>query len=66
MRRLAAQAHGRRRNTAARRDRSSTQLARPASAPVPDQRRIYTDMADLLAQDLANVEAGIYPRAGGS
>jgi ubiquinone/menaquinone biosynthesis C-methylase UbiE len=61
MRRLAAQARGRRRNTAARRDRSSTQAARPASAPVPDQWRIYTDLADLLAQDLANIEAGLYP-----
>jgi ubiquinone/menaquinone biosynthesis C-methylase UbiE len=26
-----------------------------------DRRRLYADMADLLAQDLANVEAGIYP-----
>ena len=30
-------------------------------APVPDQKRLYGDMADLLAQDLANVEAGLYP-----
>jgi ubiquinone/menaquinone biosynthesis C-methylase UbiE len=30
-------------------------------APVPDRRRLYTDMALLLQQDLANVEAGIYP-----
>jgi hypothetical protein len=28
---------------------------------VPDQRRLYADMAALLRQDLANVEAGIYP-----
>jgi len=26
-----------------------------------DQRRLYADMTELLAQDLANVEAGIYP-----
>jgi hypothetical protein len=31
------------------------------NAPVPDRRRLYADMADLLWQDLANVEAGIYP-----
>jgi ubiquinone/menaquinone biosynthesis C-methylase UbiE len=31
------------------------------SAPVPDRRRLYTDMATLFLQDLANVEAGIYP-----
>jgi ubiquinone/menaquinone biosynthesis C-methylase UbiE len=30
-------------------------------APVPDRRRLYADMARLLQQDLANVEAGIYP-----
>lgn len=29
--------------------------------PVPERRRIYLDMAALLMQDLANVEAGIYP-----
>jgi ubiquinone/menaquinone biosynthesis C-methylase UbiE len=35
----------------------------PASteAPVPDRRRLYADMASLFLQDLANVEAGIYP-----
>ena len=31
------------------------------NAPVPDRRRIYADMAKLFFQDLANVEAGIYP-----
>jgi ubiquinone/menaquinone biosynthesis C-methylase UbiE len=31
------------------------------NARVPDRIRIYADMADLLLQDLANVEAGIYP-----
>jgi len=29
--------------------------------PVPERRRLYLDMAALLMQDLANVEAGIYP-----
>ena len=28
---------------------------------VPDRSRLYADMATLLRQDLANVEAGIYP-----
>ena len=31
------------------------------NAPVPDRRRLYADMAVLLWQDLANVEAGLYP-----
>jgi ubiquinone/menaquinone biosynthesis C-methylase UbiE len=30
-------------------------------ASVPDRRRLYADMATLFLQDLANVEAGIYP-----
>jgi ubiquinone/menaquinone biosynthesis C-methylase UbiE len=30
-------------------------------APVPDRRRLYSDMAKLFMQDFANVEAGIYP-----
>ncbi len=30
-------------------------------APVPSQRRLYGDMAELLGRDLANVEAGLYP-----
>jgi ubiquinone/menaquinone biosynthesis C-methylase UbiE len=29
--------------------------------PVPDRWRLYADMASLFRQDLANVEAGIYP-----
>jgi ubiquinone/menaquinone biosynthesis C-methylase UbiE len=29
--------------------------------PVPDRRQMYADMARLFRQDLANVEAGIYP-----
>jgi hypothetical protein len=28
--------------------------------PVPDRKRLYADMAILLQQDLANIEAGIY------
>ena len=30
-------------------------------APVPNQTRLWADMAALLRQDLANVENGIYP-----
>src|SRR5262245_38503989 len=29
--------------------------------PVPDRNQIYKDMAALFMQDLANIEAGIYP-----
>jgi hypothetical protein len=29
--------------------------------PVPERRRLFADMAKLFQQDLANVEAGIYP-----
>ena len=38
--------------------------ARPrahTNSPVPDRKRLYTDMAILLQQDLANIEAGLYP-----
>ena len=38
--------------------------ARPrahTNLPVPDRKRLYADMAILLQQDLANIEAGIYP-----
>jgi len=31
------------------------------NAPVPGRNRLYADMAELFLQDLANVEAGIYP-----
>jgi ubiquinone/menaquinone biosynthesis C-methylase UbiE len=44
--------------------RRNGQSARPrarANAPTPDRRRLYADMAKLFRQDLANVEAGIYP-----
>ena len=30
-------------------------------SPVPDRRRVYTDMAILFRQDLANIDAGLYP-----
>ena len=53
MRRLAEAA--RRRDSGTARQRAHT------SAPVPDRRRLYADMATLLWQDLANVEAGLYP-----
>ena len=45
--------------TAQRRDK-----ARPrahTNSPVPDRKRLYADMAILLQQDLANIEAGLYP-----
>ncbi len=29
--------------------------------PVPDRRRLYADIAILFQQDLANIEAGLYP-----
>src|ERR1019366_4719424 len=31
------------------------------NAPVPSRNRLYADMASLFRQDLANVEAGVYP-----
>jgi ubiquinone/menaquinone biosynthesis C-methylase UbiE len=31
------------------------------AAPMPDRSRLYEDMSALFRQDLANVEAGIYP-----
>jgi ubiquinone/menaquinone biosynthesis C-methylase UbiE len=44
--------------------RQRGEIKRPRAhtdAPVPDRNRLYADMAKLLQQDLANVEAGIYP-----
>ena len=44
--------------------RQRGEIKRPRAhtdAPVPDRSRLYADMAKLLQQDLANVEAGIYP-----
>jgi ubiquinone/menaquinone biosynthesis C-methylase UbiE len=45
----------------ARRPAESSQRRAFTGAPVPDRRRLYADMAALFLQDLANVEAGIYP-----
>jgi ubiquinone/menaquinone biosynthesis C-methylase UbiE len=45
-------------------DRRTGESRRPRAstyAPVPGRRRLYADMATLFLQDLANVEAGIYP-----
>jgi ubiquinone/menaquinone biosynthesis C-methylase UbiE len=46
---------------ARRRDGQNTRPRSHTDAPVPDRARLYADMAMLLLQDLANVEAGIYP-----
>src|SRR5258708_3396120 len=40
---------------------ASTRPRAHPRASVPDRRRLYADMAVLFRQDLANVEAGIYP-----
>ncbi len=53
MRRIAEQV--RRREGESRRPRARTDAA------VPDRRRLFADMGALFRQDLANVEAGIYP-----
>ena len=47
----------------ATREREEPKAKRRAhsNSPVPDRKRIYADMAQLFFQDLANVEAGIYP-----
>src|SRR6516225_1610426 len=47
---------------AIRRQEGKKALRRPrTNLPVPDRNKIYADMAALFLQDLANVEAGIYP-----
>jgi ubiquinone/menaquinone biosynthesis C-methylase UbiE len=46
---------------APRRDGALVPRRRRTTAPVPDRTQIYADMAVLLRQDLANVEAGFYP-----
>jgi hypothetical protein len=43
------------------RDDWATRQRAHTNAPVPDRRRLYADMAVLFRQDLANVEAGVYP-----
>ena len=46
---------------ARRRDGGSVRRRAHTNGPVPDRGRLYADMAMLLWQDLANVEAGLYP-----
>ena len=46
---------------ARRRGGESTRPRPHTDAPVPARNRLYADMATLFRQDLANVEAGIYP-----
>jgi ubiquinone/menaquinone biosynthesis C-methylase UbiE len=46
---------------ARRRDGAQARPGARTDAPVPDRNRLYADMAALFMQDLANVEAGIYP-----
>jgi ubiquinone/menaquinone biosynthesis C-methylase UbiE len=45
----------------ARAGRSPPRPRTSTGAPVPGRGRLYADMAALFRQDLANVEAGIYP-----
>src|SRR5271169_2950580 len=47
--------------TAPRRDDNKARPHAHTNSPVPDRKRLYADMAILLQQDLANVEAGLYP-----
>ena len=47
--------------SAQRRDGKRARPAAHTNLSVPDRRRLYADMAVLLRQDLANVEAGYYP-----
>jgi ubiquinone/menaquinone biosynthesis C-methylase UbiE len=46
---------------AQRRERKKARPSAHTNSPVPDRRRLYADMAILLQQDLANIEAGLYP-----
>ncbi|HMB46799.1 MAG TPA: class I SAM-dependent methyltransferase [Afifellaceae bacterium] len=47
----------------AKHDENGTERAQivPPSRPVPSMRRLLSDVAGLLARDLANAEAGFYP-----
>src|SRR5271170_3242402 len=47
--------------TATRRDNNKARPRARTNLPVPDRKRLYGDMTILLQQDLANVEAGLYP-----
>jgi len=46
---------------AQRRDGNKARPRAHTNSPVPDRRRLYADMAILLQQDIANIEAGFYP-----
>jgi len=46
---------------AARRSGAKARRRLRTKAPVPERSQLYADMARLFLQDLANVEAGIYP-----
>ena len=46
---------------AARREERRTRRRPRTDLPVPERNQIYADMAALFLQDLANVEAGVYP-----
>ncbi len=46
---------------AQQRDGKNVRPRAHTNSPVPDRRRLYADMAILLQQDLANIEAGLYP-----
>src|ERR1700716_3617403 len=46
---------------ARRREGEITRLRPHTDAPVPDRKHLFAEMASLFQQDLANVEAGIYP-----
>jgi ubiquinone/menaquinone biosynthesis C-methylase UbiE len=46
---------------ATRRSGAPTRRRPRTNAPVPKRDQLYADMAKLFLQDLANVEAGIYP-----
>jgi ubiquinone/menaquinone biosynthesis C-methylase UbiE len=48
-------------NEVRRREGENARPRARTDAPVPDRGRLYADMARLFQQDLANVEAGIYP-----
>jgi ubiquinone/menaquinone biosynthesis C-methylase UbiE len=47
--------------TARRGDGKKARARAHTDLPVPDRGRLYADMAILLQQDLANIEAGYYP-----
>jgi ubiquinone/menaquinone biosynthesis C-methylase UbiE len=47
--------------TARRQERRKARRRAHTDLPVPNRDQIYSDMAALFLQDLANVEAGLYP-----